>query len=160
VIASFSIAISSDANLRNHSYALAGLFATALVGQYHTFLVGSFRKASGVPYPNAYASAEDASKDKDKFRFNCAQRAHSNYLENLAVVLPAFLASAIHYPTVSSSLLGFWLACRIVYTRGYVGSAHNSTGKGRYKGIFFHFAQFGLAITAGMSAWKLFSSGI
>jgi len=130
------------------------------VSQYHTILVGRFRKASGVPYPNAYASAEDASKDKEKFRFNCAQRAHSNYLENLAVVLPAFLASAIHYPTVSSSLLGFWLACRVVYTHGYVGSPHNSSGKGRYKGGLFHFGQFGLMITAGMSAWKLCSSGV
>ncbi|PUU72760.1 hypothetical protein B9Z19DRAFT_1166790 [Tuber borchii] len=142
------------------SYALAGLFATALVGQYHSVLVGSARKAAKVPYPNAYASAEDASKDKEKFRFNCAQRAHSNYLENLSVVLPAFLASTIHYPTVSSSLLGLWLAARVVYTHGYIGSEHNSTGRGRYKGIFFHFAQFGLIITAGMSAWKLYSTGI
>ncbi|CAZ86458.1 unnamed protein product [Tuber melanosporum] len=144
---------------QEYSYVLASLFAASLVSQYHTILVGGIRKAAKVPYPNAYASAEDASKDKEKFRFNCAQRAHSNYLENLAVVLPAFLASALHYPIASSSLLGIWLAGRVAYARGYAGSEHNGTGKGRYKGAFFYVGQIGLAVTATMSAWKLYSSG-
>ncbi|RPB03851.1 membrane-associated proteins in eicosanoid and glutathione metabolism [Choiromyces venosus 120613-1] len=143
-----------------YSYVLASLFATALVSQYHGIIVGSIRKKAKVPYPNAYASAEDASKDKEKFRFNCAQRAHANYLESLSVVLPAFLASAIHYPTVASSLFGIWLVGRVVYTHGYTGSQHNSTGNGRYKGMFYSIGQVGLAITAGMSAWKLYNSGL
>ncbi|PWW76938.1 membrane-associated proteins in eicosanoid and glutathione metabolism [Tuber magnatum] len=145
---------------QEYSYVLASLFATALVSQYHIIMVGGIRKTSKVPYPNAYASAEEAIKDKEKFRFNCAQRAHSNYLENLAVVLPAFLASAIQYPTLSSSLLGIWLAGRVVYARGYVGSQHNSNGGGRYKGIFNYIGQIGLAVTAGMGVWKLYSPGV
>ncbi|CUS11861.1 unnamed protein product [Tuber aestivum] len=145
---------------QEYSYVLAGLFATTLVSQYHILMVGGARKASKVPYPNAYASAEEAIKDKEKFRFNCAQRAHSNYLENLAVVLPSFLASAVQYPTASSSLLGIWLVGRIVYARGYVGSQHNSSGKGRYKGVFSYIGLIGLAVTTGMSMWKLYSSGI
>lgn len=38
--------------------------------------VGKYRKAANVPYPNAYCSADEASKDFKKKQFNCAQRAH------------------------------------------------------------------------------------
>src|SRR5947209_6255662 len=38
--------------------------------------VGKYRRAANVPYPNAYCSHDEASKDFKKKQFNCAQRAH------------------------------------------------------------------------------------
>ena len=38
--------------------------------------VNKYRKAANVPYPNAYCSHDEASKDFKKKQFNCAQRAH------------------------------------------------------------------------------------
>jgi hypothetical protein len=34
---------------------------------------GKFRKASGVTYPNAYASHEQAEKDPNAYKFNCGK---------------------------------------------------------------------------------------
>ena len=37
------------------------------------YLTGKFRKASGVKYPNAYASNELAEKDVKAYTFNCGK---------------------------------------------------------------------------------------
>jgi glutathione S-transferase len=40
------------------------------------FLVSSARKASGIKYPQMYASKEEQDKSKEALKFNCVQRAH------------------------------------------------------------------------------------
>lgn len=42
------------------------------------------RKESGLAYPIAYAEAQVAAKDPKAFAFNCAQRAQTNFTENVS----------------------------------------------------------------------------
>lgn len=128
---------------------------TGVVGQWHSIAVNPVRKAAKVLYPNAYASHEEAEKDAAKYTFNCVQRAHANYIENLAVALPLMLASMPVYPRSTAILGGVWLFGRILYATGYKASKSGSNGKGRYRGVFYAIAQLGLVVTAGMSAWAL-----
>lgn len=128
---------------------------TGIVSQWHSIAVNPVRKAAKVLYPNAYASHEEAEKDAAKYTFNCVQRAHANYLENLAVTLPLMIASTPLYPRATAILGGAWLFARVLYAIGYKRSKSGSNGKGRYIGVFYNFAQLGLMITAGLSAWSL-----
>ena len=48
-----------------------------------------------VPFPNAYASAEEAKASKEKHVFNCAQRAHANFLEHWEIMLVGMGVSGI-----------------------------------------------------------------
>ena len=41
------------------------------MGPDHMVLTSSARKAAKVPYPNCYATAEQAEKDPNAFKFNC-----------------------------------------------------------------------------------------
>ncbi|KAL0640093.1 hypothetical protein Q9L58_000921 [Maublancomyces gigas] len=136
-----------------HGYVLGVLALTGFVAQWHAFLVGPARKASKVAYPNAYATHEEAEKDASKFAFNCVQRAHANYLENLAVIIPLIITSGPLYPKTTASLGGVWIAGRIMYALGYKGSKPGSAGNGRYRGAFYAAGQLGLMITAGLSVW-------
>lgn len=48
---------------------------------WHGIRIGSFRKAAGIRYPQAYAEKKDMAdatpeKKKAMYIFNCAQRAH------------------------------------------------------------------------------------
>lgn len=110
--------------------------------------VGSFRRAAGVPYPIPYASANSASpKAKEEYLFNCAQRAHGNYLENHPTFLVTMLISGLKYPIISSVMGAAWLLFRVVYAVGYT-RADKEGGKGRLAGSGFWLAQIGLT---GMS---------
>ncbi len=110
-----------------------------------------FRKAAGVPYPNAYASAESISAADPKvakamYVFNCAQRAHANFLENYPGFLASILISGVEYPVTAASLGLVWTLSRIAYAVGYTDSEKDK-GAGRYKypiGPFFWFCQMGL----------------
>lgn len=129
----------------------------AVVSQYHGAFVSRQRRPAKVSYPNTYATADEASKDPLKWRFNCAQRAHSNYLENLAVFLPTFLASSVLHPIAASVFGAIWLTGRIVYAHGYASSKHGSTS-GRFKGFWYNIGQVGVILTAGWSAWEVYSA--
>ena len=66
--------------------------------------VVKYRKAAKVPYPNAYASAAEAKENKDKYLFNCAQRAHANFIE--------------HHPQFLVGLLVGGIRCECAYLLG------------------------------------------
>jgi glutathione S-transferase len=84
------------------------------------------RKKYDVKYPLLYAPE----KHPDATAFNCAQRAHQNTLENIAMVNISMLANAILFPTLSATLGAIWCVGRVLYIHGY------STGgpKGRTLG--------------------------
>lgn len=113
-------------------------------------MTGSARKAAKVNYPNAYATEEDASKDAAKFAFNCAQRAHQNFLEQVPVFLGSMLIGGLKYPVAMSSMGAAWIVGRVLYGIGYKNSAHNSTGQGRYKGALAAIVQIPMV---GLSLW-------
>lgn len=59
----------------NDSYTLAVVATTFLLNTFHMVKVVGARKAAKIPYPNPYATAEQAEKDPKAYAFNCAQRA-------------------------------------------------------------------------------------
>ncbi|KYK59678.1 microsomal glutathione S-transferase 3 [Drechmeria coniospora] len=102
---------------------LAAATATFFLNTVHVGRTSKFRKASGIKYPNAYASTEQADKDPNAYLFNCAQRAHANFTENQTSFLGALLIAGVRYP-VPAAVLGFgWNISRLVYLFGYTSSA-------------------------------------
>lgn len=122
--------------------------------------VGGFRRPAGVDYPNAYASPEaissctDEKKKEAMYLFNCAQRAHYNFLENYVAALPALLIAGVKYPRVSAGLGALWCVGRMLYATGYTNPAQKA-GKGRYRGALFWPAQFGLFGICGWMGWEM-----
>lgn len=104
---------------------------------------GICRKAARIAYPTPYATANEAASDPAKHRFNCAQRAHGNLLENMPQTIATLLWTGLFYPTAAPVLGGLWVVCRGIYAYGYIyGKSEN--GKGRLAGSGFWLCQLGL----------------
>ncbi|KZZ99361.1 hypothetical protein AAL_01933 [Moelleriella libera RCEF 2490] len=56
---------------KGYGLVLAAATSTFFVNTLHSIRTSSLRKVSGVKYPNAYASAEQADKNGDAHAFNC-----------------------------------------------------------------------------------------
>ncbi|POR33428.1 DNA polymerase type-X family protein pol4 [Tolypocladium paradoxum] len=102
---------------------LAAATTTFFVNTIHVLYTTKFRKASGVKYPNAYASAEQADKDPNAYLFNCAQRAHANFTENHTSFLGALLIAGLRFPFPAAVLGAGWSLSRLLYLFGYTSSA-------------------------------------
>ncbi|KEF59970.1 glutathione S-transferase [Exophiala aquamarina CBS 119918] len=127
--------------------ALIALGLTPILSFVQGIVVTSFRKAAGVPYPNAYATPQQMKATPAAYHFNCAQRAHANLLENMPQTILSMLFSGLVHPRAATWLGGFWLACRVLYALGYVkgsGDDEKGKGKGRMIGGGFWLAQFAL----------------
>ena len=81
--------------------------------------VMSARKLSGVPYPNLYASHEEAQKDVLKMKFNCCQRAHQNTLEKLPSFLVLLALATLTSPFYAGIAGSLFIFGRINYAIGY-----------------------------------------
>jgi len=117
-------------------------------------VVAGARKAASVPYPNAYASHEKAKENPDAYKFNCAQRAHANLLENMPQTIAFMLFAGLEYPTAAAGLGVGWVVFRILYAFGYVTSAKKN-GAGRLYGSGFWFMQAGLWALCMATAVKM-----
>lgn len=116
--------------------------------------VSGFRKPAGIRYPKAYADSGDLAaatpeKKQAQYLFNCAQRAHANYLENQPSLVAALLISGLYYPLVSAALGAGWTVSRVMYAIGYTRK-DKTDGSGRLVGMGFWLFQLGLY---GLSAW-------
>jgi glutathione S-transferase len=104
--------------------------------------------------PNAYASPEQiaaATSPEAKqalYLFNCAQRAHYNFLENYVSVLPATLVAGLAYPRAAAITGVAWCVSRVLYATGYTRK-DKEHGNGRYVGISFWAAQLVLFLMVG-----------
>ena len=104
-----------------------------------------------IPYPISYATAEQASSSRMAYIFNCAQRAHTNYLEHQTTLLVAMFIGGLKAPIVSAGMGFAWLIARIMYVQGYTSdSKGNENGRGRMKGIWHFGPYYGLV---GMGLW-------
>jgi glutathione S-transferase len=103
-----------------HSYVLTVASASLFINTYHFWLSAKARGASGIKYPVPYATVEQAEKDPKAYTFNCAQRAHGNFVENFTPFLGALLISGLRFPAASASLGAIWVAGRVWYATGYV----------------------------------------
>jgi len=139
---------------KEYGYVLGVLVLTGVVNQYQGFLVGRERRRAGVAYPAAYAPSKEAATDLAKYRFNCAQRAHQNYLEHLPTLLVTAAIGGLAFPVASAAFAALWLAGRIVYAHGYINSTLDQKGVGRYKGGWYVIGQLGLLGTAGCAVYE------
>ncbi len=83
------------------------------------FMIGRRRKWDNVPPPIMYA--------EDKPKFNGAQRAHQNTLENVPFFLVMLLLAGLRHPEEAAGLGGGWILARLIFTVGYW------TGKPKYR---------------------------
>jgi glutathione S-transferase len=113
------------------------------------------RKAANVSYPNAYASANEAATSQEKYRFNCAQKAHANFTENHPTFLVALLVTGLRFPLVAASLGAVWNAGRIAYALGYTRKENAENGKGRLIGVWYALAHYPLMLMAAYTSFKL-----
>jgi len=145
---------------KEYGYVLGVAAASFAVAIWHGARVTTRRRDAKVPYPNAYASAEsiasctDPKEKQAKYLLNCAQRAHSNFLENYPVALAGMLVTGVKYPVTSAVAGVIWTISRISYALGYT-RADRSDGRGRYSGglgaLFWlsQAAYIGLALKMG-----------
>lgn len=118
-----------------------------------------FRKKAGIQYPKYMADSGDinaasAEKKEAMYLFNCAQRAHSNYLENQPTASIAMLVAGIQYPKTAAVMGAGWILGRIIFATGYT-NPRMANGKGRLYGSFFWLFQFGLIGLTAYSGIKL-----
>ncbi|KAF2431744.1 membrane-associated proteins in eicosanoid and glutathione metabolism [Tothia fuscella] len=145
---------------REYGYVLAVASATMFFSMWQGLRVGPFRKAAKIPYPQPYASPEELASEKDPARkqamylFNCAQRAHGNFLENYPAVLPAILIAGLGYPRGAAVSGALWTVLRWVYARGYTRK-DMTNGKGRLMGSGFWIVQTVLFGMVGKMAWDI-----
>ncbi|RDW65344.1 hypothetical protein BP5796_10036 [Coleophoma crateriformis] len=131
-----------------YGYVVLAATSTFFLNTAHSANTGIRRKAANVDYPAAYAP--ESNKSPEAQRFNCAQRAHANYIENQVSFVPALLIAGTKFPLTSAVMGLCWNVSRYTYMVGY--STGGEGGKGRYKmgGLYFWLFQFGLM---GMAAY-------
>lgn len=133
---------------------LIALGLIPLLAQIQGVVVTSARKDAQVPYPNQYATPDQAKNNQAAYRFNCAQRAHGNLLENMPQAIASLLVAGIIYPT-ATPILGFlWVVLRAVYAYGYITSS-KPQGKGRIYGSGFWLVQMCLNGLCFAAAFKM-----
>jgi len=123
----------------------------------------SFRRKAHVRLPNFMASAEQIAKapnDEERdamIQFNCAQRAHYNYLENHPSNLVLMLIGGLGYPRATAATSAFWLVNRFLFMIGYT-DIKKKNGNGRYLGGLHFVGYAGLLGIAGKVAWDVIMS--
>ena len=75
-------------------------------------------------------------KSKDAYKFNCAQRAHVQLLENMPQTMLSMIVGGLTYPRLVAAMGLGWTISRILFAYGYITS-DKPAGKGRYLGGFF-----------------------
>ncbi|KAE8413183.1 hypothetical protein BDV36DRAFT_300218 [Aspergillus pseudocaelatus] len=88
----------------------------------HGMVVSGFRKEAKVPYPHSYATVEQCKSNAKAEQFNCAQRAHANFLENAPQTMLFTLVAGLKYPQLATALGAGWLVARSLFLYGYVYS--------------------------------------
>ncbi|KAF3927644.1 hypothetical protein ABW21_db0200899 [Orbilia brochopaga] len=136
-------------------YVFLVALTSTFVNQWHGIVVGQARKAAKIPYPNAYATHAEAPQGSPQYVFNCAQRAHMNYIENLPNFYVSLFISGLQYPKLAAGLGSLWIFGRVLYAIGYTNPAKEK-GSGRFLGgPFWYPGALGLWGTAGYVCYKM-----
>lgn len=88
------------------------------------------------------------------YLFNCAQRAHYNFVENYITFLPAMLIAGLRYPVPAAIAGGLWSVFRVLYAVGYTRKDKDN-GSGRLVGSAFWLVQFALYGMVGYAGYSL-----
>jgi len=135
----------------NYAWVILAAVSTGWLTFWQGIYVSRHRKAANIAYPQLYAEKAEAEASAEAFKFNCAQRAHQNTLENFPQTLFFLVFAGLKYPIPAASLGGLWVVGRVLYTLGY------STGdpKKRYRGMVGSIGQLGLQLLATYAAGRL-----
>ena len=126
----------------DYSYVLATFVGAAVLNQAHGIAVTGARKRAGIKYPNAYATDEQVKADKSPeqhvVKFNCAQRAHQNYLENFTQHITVTAIAGLSFPRAAAALSTVWLVGRALFLYGYLSGdpSKRMIGAIQYIGTF------------------------
>jgi len=134
---------------------LLSAMTTSVMTIVHMEYTATMRKGAKVPYPNPYATANDAATSPEKYRFNCAQKAHAQFNEHHPTMLLSLLISGLRYPEAAAYMGFAWTAGRLAYLLGYARKNAPADGKGRLIGIWWNVPHLGLLGTAFYTAWKM-----
>jgi hypothetical protein len=97
------------------------------------------------------ASHDQATKNPAAYKFNCAQRAHTNLLENMNQTIAYMLFAGLAYPQPTAALGLTWVLSRSLYAYGYVWHGKRYA----FGGGLFWLSQGALWGLCGMSALKM-----
>ncbi|EPQ60499.1 membrane-associated proteins in eicosanoid and glutathione metabolism [Gloeophyllum trabeum ATCC 11539] len=140
------------------SYVAAAIFSNVCLLTWQSYKAGFARKAARIPYPQLYAEKAEAQASKEAHRFNCAQRAHQNTLEQLPIVLISTILVGLKRPILAASLCGAWSFARVLYTIGYAtGDPERRNTSG---GALFYLAQLGLLFSAAYTTVEYLVAGL
>jgi len=139
----YTLTIPSD-----YGYVLGVAVLTAALQTWHGLRCGPFRKAAKVSHPGGLVPASEAAESNEKYLYNCAVRAHMNYLENQPSTVIMMLIAGLAYPVSSAGLGAAWCVARVMYAVGYTDGKPRGTG--REVGTWFFAPQ---AVLLLMSAW-------
>ena len=117
------------------------------------------RGPANVPYPNFYASPDHTKASTEAYKFNCAQRVHGNFLEHMPTMMAMMLVAGLKYPVAVTGLGATWMMFRVLYAYGYITSQPGTKGKARSMGTPYLFAELGLLILSGMTAYGITTGG-
>ncbi|KAL6716874.1 hypothetical protein ACLMJK_004786 [Lecanora helva] len=115
---------------KEYGYVLGVATLSTVVACWHSVNTAIFRRKAKVPYPNAYCTHAEAKESKEKYLFNCAQRAHAHYQENHPQMLVGLVIGGLKYPVISATMGAAWCASSVLYTIGYCRK-DRTEGKGR-----------------------------
>jgi glutathione S-transferase len=133
---------------------LIALGLTPLLSAVHAAIVIRERGKARIPLPNCYATREEMKANPAAHTFNCAQRAHANFLENAPQTMVSVLVAGLAYPSLTAVLGLAWLFSRVLYLVGYVYSGKEK-GKGRFWGGTHFPMQYGIQAICVKMAWDL-----
>ncbi|EED21870.1 glutathione S-transferase, putative [Talaromyces stipitatus ATCC 10500] len=111
-------------------------------------IVTSLRKPAKIRYPQYYATPAECKENPAAYKFNCAQRAHGNLLENMPQTILYMLIAGLKWPNATAALGTAWIVFRALYAHGYVTAA-KPNGVGRFHGAPFWLVQgalWGMAV--------------
>lgn len=139
--------------------------AALVLSTVHSFSIGLyFRPRAKILLPQLYATPEQAAADPNAYTYNCAQRAHANYVENLFPAAGAMLLGGLRDPGTATWLGLGWMGMRMIYfwnyTRSKTGTVvHGRPPMGRGTAVGFWVCQFALYVHAVRAAWDVYAVG-
>jgi hypothetical protein len=122
----------------------------------------TLRPRAKILYPQLYATPEQAAANPAVFAYNCAQRAHANYVENLLPAIGSMLVAGLSYPTITGWLGVGWLGCRLVYFYNYTRVQSGTVVPEKPPmghAVSLWLFQYGLHALSVKAAWDIFSMG-
>ncbi|KAI0515345.1 hypothetical protein F5B22DRAFT_184493 [Xylaria bambusicola] len=137
---------------KEYGYILAVATASVFVNTAHKIMTSMTRNASGVPYPNTYATKEEIEKNPKALKFNLAQRAHANFIENHSSFITALLIAGVGYPSQATWAGSTWVFGRVLYAIGYINFGPPGRGPGY---LISQLGKMALTTMAVLTCWNM-----